>query len=227
MAAPAVHHDKMEKDVKASLKVIEACSKGVASAINSPVLPKDALKGHKGFVLLHSIKVGGVIGYEHGHGVAFKILSAAGEPPRFSAPLPIKTKKLGAGLQLGVAEIFSIILLDTPADIDMFATGDVTLGKDLEIQGYARGNTQTDVHKETTSHARVGGPDAGPRIFSVSDSYMFCDFSVNGGTVDPDWDEIKETYGEGVHAKDILNGKYHTPEYIQPVLDAVVNAFMQ
>ncbi|EFJ43154.1 hypothetical protein VOLCADRAFT_96687 [Volvox carteri f. nagariensis] len=80
----------------------------VVNAISDTLKKKNKIKvpisskGYKGFLLLHSVKGAAVLGFERGHGMAFKVLETQPDGTnKLSAPVMVKTSKVAIGLQLG------------------------------------------------------------------------------------------------------------------------------
>ncbi|GIL73549.1 hypothetical protein Vretifemale_3692 [Volvox reticuliferus] len=104
---------KPEQYAKEMIHVVNAISDTLQKK-NKIKVPINSL-GYKGFLLLHSIKGAAVLGFERGHGMAFKVLETLPDGTmKLSPPVLVKTSKIAVGLQLGYNSVYSIMLL--PSD---------------------------------------------------------------------------------------------------------------
>ncbi|GIL49572.1 hypothetical protein Vafri_5909 [Volvox africanus] len=109
----------------------------VVNAISDTLRKKNKIKvpinsmGYKGFLLLHSVKGAAVLGFERGHGMAFKVLETLPDGSiKLSPPVMVKTSKVAVGLQLGYNSVYSILLLPNDEQLEaLIRETEVILGK--------------------------------------------------------------------------------------------------
>ncbi|GIL49569.1 hypothetical protein Vafri_5909 [Volvox africanus] len=195
----------------------------VVNAISDTLRKKNKIKvpinsmGYKGFLLLHSVKGAAVLGFERGHGMAFKVLETLPDGSiKLSPPVMVKTSKVAVGLQLGYNSVYSILLLPNDEQLEaLIRETEVIL--DFEVSGYPGVNSENITTFRKTSMSAVNdGLHISPAVISASDSLMVCDISLYGGTLCVDREAMVEAYGTEYSAPiEVLCGKVAVPESLK------------
>ncbi|KXZ53399.1 hypothetical protein GPECTOR_7g1295 [Gonium pectorale] len=145
--------------------------------------PVDALAAVEGFVLLHSHKGAALVGFESGHGAAFRVLRRGGggtseggaeggaeqagpEAGGFalSAPVFVKLSKWAVGIQLGYSNVYSLLAFFHGGQLERLLAGgkQIIVGEDFEVSGLplvGQEPTQRTFHK-TVMHGVDGSAEA-------------------------------------------------------------------
>ncbi|GLC68181.1 hypothetical protein PLESTF_000657400 [Pleodorina starrii] len=193
----------------------------LVDTMSKTLLKKNKIKvpissqGYKGFLLLHSVKGAAVVGFERGHGLAFKVLETRADGTlRLSAPVMVKTSKVAVGLQLGFSSVYSLLMVPDADQLEaLLRETETIMVSDFEVSGYPGVNSEniTTFHKTSLS-AINEGVHIKPAIISVSDSLMLCDISLYGGTISVDREAMAAAYGESYCGPvEVLRGKVEVP----------------
>ncbi|KAG2491558.1 hypothetical protein HYH03_010127 [Edaphochlamys debaryana] len=185
--------------------------------------PKDGLKGVKGLLLLNSKKGALGLGYETGNGIAINVGYNDDGSMYTSGPVPLKLSKLTVGVQLGFSNIYTLVAAHHYNQMEkLLSSGrDFIMGKDINIMMY----DYQHASKAAIQHAAGRGnddilvPGDPVKVVSVSDSLMFVDFSLYGGSLGVDTELLAEMYSKDTTAMDVLSGRTTTPEPLKGYMD--------
>ena len=191
-------HDAMHSDVEQAAAIIERFE-----AIPEKESPPAIMRAARGLAILTVTKAGFIGSVRGGTGVV-----VARTQNGWSGPSAIGTGGLGAGLQAGAEIAELVIVLNTPAAVDAFATGgNVTLGGAMGVAAGPIGRTaegSVTLQAAMYTYSRTQG--------------LFAGISIEG-TVISTRDDLNEAYyGKPVAARDILAGKIRPPADAQRLL---------
>jgi SH3 domain-containing YSC84-like protein 1 len=163
-------------------------------------IPQDLMnKAHCVIVIPNLKKAGFVIGAKYGRGFATcRRASGTG----WSAPAPMRVEGGSFGLQIGGTEQDVVLLVMNDGGMKRLLGDKFTIGADASAAAGPVGraaSAQTDavMRAEMLSYSRSRG--------------IFAGVSLDGSTMRPDDDAIKELYSGGVTNKEILTGTVKTP----------------
>ncbi|KAK9839453.1 hypothetical protein WJX81_003126 [Elliptochloris bilobata] len=184
-------------------------------------IPPSEFRKCAGVAFVFSYKAGLIVSFQHGQGFLLRKLGEqSGAQTRWSAPLLFTVNAAGAGATLGVSEIASVIVLDTPEACDAFLKTQVTLDAELGAAAGSHGG-QVDVMA-----ANVTCPRESFHSFSYSrvSRGLMVDVSWNGVGVRVDNDANELLYGDGVAPAAILHGGVAQPlNLMAPLLKVLAN----
>jgi len=184
-------YDAMQADIDQAVAIIERFEEIPESAI-----PPAVMRAARGLAILTVTKAGFIGSVRGGTGIVVQRVGNG-----WSGPLAIGTGGLGVGFQAGAQVSEFIIVLNTPAAVDAFATqGNVTLGGNLSVAAGPIGRN---------AEASVG---LGVAVYSYSRSQgLFAGVSLEGTGL-ATRDNVNEAYyGKRVYADEILSGKVQPP----------------
>ncbi|KXZ53398.1 hypothetical protein GPECTOR_7g1294 [Gonium pectorale] len=220
---------KSETALREACKVLSNLCE--AAQLGHAKFPAGALAAVEGFVLLHSHKGAALLGFESGHGAAFRVLRRGGgggaeeggpEAGGFalSAPVFVKLSKWAVGIQLGYSSVFTLMAFFHGPQLEKLLAG----GK----QRIVGETSMHSVEGGTGSHASASAASAGGsgggadvKVISVADSLMVIDLSMYGGSLAVDTDMMDGAYGTGHVVQDVLNGNVEVPEYLKQLTTRV------
>ncbi|KAG2438387.1 hypothetical protein HYH02_010842 [Chlamydomonas schloesseri] len=209
-------------------KVAEVLDEIVASAQNVreakqqgrvKVPPPVSPKGYQGFLIVHTKKAAIGLGYEHGVGMAIRVLGMHPDgSPLLSAPVVVSIKKASIGLAMGINTVYQVLLFEDSELLEkLISSPEAIMGPEFEVAGLAN-VTKPDTSEQDANKHKVymsaiqGGVRIHPISLSVSDSLMLVDASLYGGTLSTDWDLMREVYGgQTPSALDCLRGQVPVP----------------
>ena len=138
-----------------------------------------------------------VVGGEYGRGVA-----SCRTGQSWSAPAFFVIEKGSVGLQIGGNETDLVLLVMNRTGMDKLLGDKVTLGGDVSVAAGPVGRNAT-----AGTDARMTA-----QILAYSRSKgVFAGIDLSGGSLRPDKDANANAYGEGVTARDVLNGQKGAP----------------
>ena len=172
--------------------------------------------------------------YEHGRGFLIAKLPAEKQAPPFphalpwtwSAPLFITVNAGGFGVTLGVAEIDSITILDSPEAVKTFSHGVTELDTDLTASAGARG-ASLPATAVTTSDSKLSSEEF---TYSLPSKGALFDVSLTGVSYKVDTSRNEAVYGALATPEAILDGGVRPPHVFIKLytnLDAVMKEFYQ
>lgn len=146
------------------------------------------------------LKAGFIVGGRGGRGVA-SCRSGAGWTP----PVYLNLGGGSFGLQIGAQSTDFVFLMMNREGIESLLSNKFTLGADASVAAGPVGReagASTDIKMDA-------------KILSYSRSKgLFAGLELKGVVIDPDNDDMRDVYGEGVSAKQILAGKVNAPEAV-------------
>ena len=193
--------EAMNSDVEQAAAIIERFE-----AIPEKEIPLAIMGGARGLAILTVTKAGFIGSVRGGTGVV-----VARTQNGWSGPSAISTGGLGAGLQAGAEITELVIVLNTPAAVDVFARGgNFTLGGALSVAAGPIGRSAEGalaLQAAMYSYSRTQG--------------LFAGVSVEGTVINTREDLNEAYYGKPVSATDILAGKIQPPADAQRLLDVL------
>ncbi len=191
--------EKMERVVNNCAKIIEEFKEEISS---------EYLEDCKGLAIVSMSKAGLIISARGGSGVVI-----ARDGKSWSAPSYIKMGGMGFGLQIGAQVTDFVLILNTQAALDAFASGgNVTLGGNLSVSAGPTGGTAEAGVAPTTA------------IFSYSKSKgAFAGISLEGTVLIEGKNENVDFYDKEVSAWSILNGEVTIPESVEKLHNSLKN----
>lgn len=164
-------------------------------------IPRDLLdKAACVAVFPEVIKAGFIVGGRGGRGVA-SCRTAAG----WTTPIYLNLGGGSVGLQIGAQATDFVFLIMNREGIDSLLSDKFTLGADASV---AAGPVGRQAGAETDAKL-----DA--KILSYSRSKgLFAGLELKGVVISPDKDDMRDVYGEGVTAKEVLAGKLSAPREV-------------
>ncbi|MFN0124966.1 MAG: lipid-binding SYLF domain-containing protein [Blastocatellia bacterium] len=144
------------------------------------------------------IKAGFIVGGRGGRGVA-SCRTARG----WSAPVYLNLGGGSFGLQIGAQATDFVFLMMNREGVDSLLSGKFTLGGDASVAAgpvgrEAGASTDLKLDAQILSYSRSKG--------------LFAGLELKGVVIKPDTDEMRNVYGAGVSAKQVLAGKATAPE---------------
>ena len=191
-------HDAMHQDLDQAVAIIERFEE-----IPEAAIPPAVMRAAKGLAILTVTKAGFIGSVRGGTGIVVQRVGNG-----WSGPSAIGTGGLGVGFQAGAQVSEFIIVLNTPAAVDAFATqGNVTLGGNLSVAAGPVGRN---------AEASVG---LGAAVYSYSRSQgLFAGVSLEGTGLATRDDVNEGYYGRRVTAEQILSGNVQPPPSAQALL---------
>jgi lipid-binding SYLF domain-containing protein len=163
-------------------------------------IPQDLMdKAHCVVIIPNLKKAGFIVGAKYGRGFAVCRRSSG---TGWTAPAPVRVEGGSFGLQIGGTEQDVILLVMNDAGMKRLLSDKFTIGADASAAAGPVGraaSAQTDaaMRAEMLSYSRSRG--------------IFAGLSLDGSTLRPDDDAIKELYSGGVTNKEILSGNVKPP----------------
>ncbi len=154
-------------------------------------IPQDLLEKAECVAVFPSvIKAGFIVGGRGGRGVA-SCRTASG----WSAPVFFNLGGASFGLQIGAQSTDFVMLFMTTRSMDSLLSNEFTLGADASVAAgpvgrQAGASTDLKLSAQILSYSRSKG--------------LFAGLELKGVVVKPDSDDMRDVYGAGVTAKDVL-----------------------
>lgn len=173
-------------------------------------IPQDLMNKAKCVVVVPNMKKAGfVFGAKYGRGFAMCRRTAGG----WSAPMPMRIEGGSFGLQIGASEQDVILLVMNDGGMRRLLEDKFTLGGDASVAAGpvgrdAAAQTDAEMHAEMLSWSRSRG--------------VFAGLTLEGATLRPDHDSIKELYGRDYTNREILQGDVRPPASVDK-LENVLN----
>ncbi|KAG2433749.1 hypothetical protein HXX76_008111 [Chlamydomonas incerta] len=202
-------------EIAASAQSVREAKQQGRIKVPPPVSPK----GYQAFLIVHTKKAAFGLGYEHGAGIAIKVLGMQLDgSPLLSAPVLVSIKKASIGLAVGMNEVHQVLLFEDSALLEkLISEPEAIMGEEFEVSGGANPakpdlKEQDDNKHKSYINAIQGGVRIHPISLSVSDSLMLVDASLYGGTLSTDWELMREVYnGHPPSGIDCLRGQVAVP----------------
>jgi lipid-binding SYLF domain-containing protein len=173
-------------------------------------IPQDLMNKAKCAVVVPNMKKAGfVFGAKYGRGFAMCRRAGGG----WSAPMPMRVEGGSFGLQIGASEQDVIVLVMNDGGMKHLLSDKFTLGGDASIAAGpvgrdAAAQTDAELNAEMLSWSRSRG--------------IFGGLVLEGATLRPDHDSIKEMYGRDYTNREILQGDVRPPATVDK-LENVLN----
>jgi lipid-binding SYLF domain-containing protein len=173
-------------------------------------IPQDLLNKAKCAVVVPNMKKAGfVFGAKYGRGFAMCRRAGGG----WSVPMPMRIEGGSFGLQIGASEQDVIVLVMNDGGMKRLLSDKFTLGGDASVAAGpvgrdAAAQTDAELNAEMLSWSRSRG--------------LFAGLSLEGATLRPDHDSIKELYGRDYTNREILQGDVRPPASVDR-LENVLN----
>jgi lipid-binding SYLF domain-containing protein len=162
-------------------------------------IPQDLLNKAKCVVVVPDMKKAGfVFGAKYGRGFAMCRRAGGG----WSAPMPMRIEGGSFGLQIGASEQDVVLLVMNDGGMKRLLSDKFTLGADASVAAGpvgrdAAAQTDAELNAEMLSWSRSRG--------------VFAGLALEGATLRPDHDSIKELYGRDYTNREILEGDARAP----------------
>jgi len=183
--------DRLDASADVLTDMMKASDKGI---------PQDLIdKAHCIVVVPNLKKAGFIVGAKYGRGFAMcRRASGTG----WTAPAPIRVEGGSFGLQIGGTEQDIILLVMNDTGMKHLLSNKFTLGADASaaagpVGRAASAETDAAMHAEMLSYSRSRG--------------LFGGLTLEGATLRPDEDAVKDLYGSDVSNREILTGGVKTP----------------
>jgi SH3 domain-containing YSC84-like protein 1 len=190
-------HDKLKDAADESRKAAEALSDIMRSPDKS--IPKDILDSAECIAVFPStIKGGFIIGARKGDGVA-SCRTASG----WSAPIFLDLSGGSVGAQIGAQSTDYVLLFMNRSGIDHLLKNKLTLGGEASVAAgpvgrEAGASSDWKLKAEILSYSRSRG--------------LFAGIELKGVKISLDDSDMRDVYGEGVDAREVLNRGSIPPE---------------
>jgi len=203
MAASA--EDKSVENLKDEAKQSEKAARVFQEIMAAPdkEIPKDILdKAECIAVFPDVLKAGLIIGGQGGRGVA-SCRTAQG----WSAPAFFNLGGGSVGLQIGAQSTDFVMLFMNKEGLNSLLSDKFTLGADASVAAgpvgrQAGASTDAKLNAQILSYSRSKG--------------LFAGLELKGVVIKPDKSDMRETYGEGITAKEVLQeNKVTAPEAVR------------
>jgi lipid-binding SYLF domain-containing protein len=147
------------------------------------------------------IKAGFIVGGRGGRGVASCRIAGGWTPPVY-----LNLGGGSVGLQIGAQSTDFVFLMMNRDGVDSLLSDKFTLGADASVAAGPVGRqagAETDVKLDA-------------KILSYSRSKgLFAGLELKGVAISPDKDDMRDVYGEGVTAKQVIAGKVKAPKEVK------------
>lgn len=177
-------------------------------------LPQRELQQCAGMAFTFVKKAGAVLTVDMGSGFVLAKVPNPDGTTRWSAPLFINVFGGGVGLTLGVSQIDSTILLNSPEAVAAYSKNQFDLATDATAAG-PLGHVGGHI-----SDSDVMAVDANTLAFSIA-SGAIIDFSYKGMRYSLDSKRNLETYGPDATPQAILEGKMEAPAPMAQLTDTL------
>jgi lipid-binding SYLF domain-containing protein len=191
---PAERESKVTDRLDASADVIQDMTHESDKGI-----PQDLMNKAKCAVVVPNMKKAGFIfGAKYGRGFAMCRRAGGG----WSAPMPMRIEGGSFGLQIGGSESDVIVLVMNDGGMKRLLNDKFTLGGDASVAAGpigrdAAAQTDAELNAEMLSWSRSRG--------------IFAGLTLEGATLRPDHDAIKELYGRDYSNREILVDNVQVP----------------
>jgi SH3 domain-containing YSC84-like protein 1 len=184
---------KKDKDIKDEVSQSEKASKVFAEIMDAPDkgIPQNLFDSANCIAVFPSVlKAGFVVGGQGGRGVASCRVASG-----WSSPAYFNLGGGSVGLQIGAQETDFILLFMNKDGLKSLLSDQFTVGGDASVAAgpvgrQAGASTDAKLSAEILSYSRSKGAFAG--------------LELKGVVIKPDKDDMKDVYGSGVTAKDVL-----------------------
>jgi len=159
-------------------------------------IPKQLFESAKCVVVFPSVlKAGFIVGGRGGRGVA-----SCKNGSNWSSPAYFNLGGGSVGLQIGAESTDFVLLVMNDKGMNSLLSDQFTLGGDASVAAgpvgrQAGAETDLKLNAEILSYSRSKG--------------LFGGLELKGVVIKPDKDDMKDIYGSGVTAKEVLNGTKH------------------
>lgn len=172
-------------------------------------VPRDLLEKAQCIGIVPGLKRAGfIVGAKYGKGVVV----CRTDNGRWSAPDPIRIEGGSVGLQIGAGETDLVFIIMNQHGMNRLEQDKFTVGGDASVMAGPVGRTgeamtDAEMHAEMLSYSRARG--------------VFAGISLDGATLRPDRDDIRELYGRPESVHDILSGQTQRPAAADPLYAAL------
>lgn len=196
---------KVGQKLKDEAKQSDKAARVFREIMNTPDkgIPKGVLDGAECVAVFPSvIKAGFIIGGRGGRGVA-SCRTRSG----WSAPIYLNLGGGSFGLQIGAQATDFVLLFMNKNGLDSLLSSKFTLGGDASVAAgpvgrQAGASTDIKFDAQILSYSRSRG--------------LFAGLELKGVVIDPDKDDMRDVYGEGITAKEVLQeNKVKAPAVVQ------------
>jgi lipid-binding SYLF domain-containing protein len=159
-------------------------------------VPEELWKRAECVIVIPSMKKAAfIVGGEYGSGVMSCRNGAS-----WSAPVFMKLAKGSWGLQIGAEQVDLVLLAMNRRGVNKLLEDKVSLGVDASVTAGPVGRsaaaaTDAQLHAEILSYSRSQG--------------LFAGIDLSGGVLHPDKEADARAYGEGVTARQVIDGAGH------------------
>lgn len=189
----AVTRAEFQKDITDEVSQSEKAGQVFREIMDTPDkgIPKDLLEKAECVAVFPSvIKAGLIIGGRGGRGVA-SCRTVSG----WSAPAFFNLGGASFGLQIGAQSTDFVMLFMTTKSMNSLLSNEFTLGGDASVAAgpvgrQAGASTDLKLNAQILSYSRSKG--------------LFAGLELKGVVIKPDTDDMRDVYGAGVSAKDVL-----------------------
>ena len=196
---------KVSQKLKDEAKQSDKAARVFREIMNTPDkgIPKNVLDGAECVAVFPSvIKAGFIIGGRGGRGVA-SCRTRSG----WSAPIYLNLGGGSFGLQIGAQATDFVLLFMNKNGLDSLLSSKFTLGGDASVAAgpvgrQAGASTDIKFDAQILSYSRSRG--------------LFAGLELKGVVIDSDKDDMRDVYGEGITAKEVLQeNKVKAPAAVQ------------
>jgi lipid-binding SYLF domain-containing protein len=177
-------------------------------------IPQEVLEKAKCIAVVpRQLKVGFVVGAEHGRGVATCRTSHG-----WSAPAFFTVTGGSWGAQIGLEGIDNVLVFMNQKGMDKLLTNKFRIGADASaaagpVGRHASAGTDWKMDSEILSYSRAKG--------------IFAGATLDGAIVKPDEDAMRAMYRRNVTFQEVLTGKVPSPPAAKEFLEAVENSVVK
>jgi len=190
--------DNKTKDTKDEVQQSEKAATVFSEIMSTPDkgIPKQLFESAKCVVVFPSVlKAGFIVGGRGGRGVA-----SCKNGSTWSSPAYFNLGGGSVGLQIGAESTDFVLLVMNEKGMNSLLSDQFTLGGDASVAAgpvgrQAGAETDLKLNAEILSYSRSKG--------------LFGGLELKGVVIKPDKDDMKDVYGTGVTAKEVLNGTKH------------------
>lgn len=202
-SATALAQSKKKLQLKDEVKQSQKSAKVFQEIMSAPdkQIPRDLLdKAACVAVFPDVIKAGFIVGGRGGRGVASCRIAGG-----WSAPIYLNLGGGSIGLQIGAQSTDFVLLMMNREGVDSLLSDKFTLGADASVAAgpvgrQAGADTDVKFDAKILSYSRSKG--------------LFAGIELKGVAISPDKDDMRDVYGEGVTAKQVLAGKFKAPKEV-------------
>ena len=193
LAVSAIAHAQTQKNLDDEISQSDKAAQVFREIMDTPDkgIPKDLLEKAECVAVFPSvIKAGFIVGGRGGRGVA-SCRTVRG----WSAPAYFNLGGASIGLQIGAQATDFVMLFMNKEGLNSLLSNEFTLGGDASVAAgpvgrQAGAETDLKLNAQILSYSRSKG--------------LFAGLELKGVVIKPDKDDMRDVYGEGVTAKEIL-----------------------